>query len=218
MREAFFFENREGPCDIVVFDQHTENPVWSKTFDTYNTALAFLLKAGWRKNSLGCADANNPSTWRYGDEYSTELSRPFQWRAVEAKPSFGPMLWVQEYYGVHSLELDDELITISANAVVISCGFGFAFWYGRDWETPFIERRGNFDPVLSLVTPAPVVIEAIGTWSHEKMALDRGVDYFNQLKKLYGELFDEALRANILRNDTRNIIGGDGGVDSGGDA
>lgn len=225
MREALVQTNDAGGCDVTVFDQNSAQPVWSKTFDSPGIATAFLTKAGWKLKSLGAP--SGPTLWQY-DVTRRDINSLTPWMAMPAKPWGGSLIFTPRYRCVHSLTVDGESVSIYANAVVmLDVGYGFAYWYmladsvARDYEE--LEREGStmgssFDPVLTLITPWPVVIEAIGTWSHERLALEHGVEYFEHLKKLYGELFDEALRANILRNNTRNIIGGDGGVDSGGDA
>lgn len=167
---------------VTVRDDGIVEPVWEKDFDTITLAETYLMHAGWEQVPGEGWQQIQPR-FRSSDHY-----------AISARPDYvmvrtrdEKVLW----------EIPDSFIgpvRLAVHAVVINREYGYAF--------EAIDEEGNLqvDPVFSMLVVPPVKIQAVGVWKYPDQAIEAGEAYFTKIQNHFGDLFDEALRANILRN------------------
>lgn len=157
--------------------------MWTHEFKSYAEAETFLTYAGWQLTHGG--------NWTQPRNVRT----PLPYRATQVSPLL--QIKTQERRFLTEIEgTPADPAKIYVVAVYLDKNYGFVFDVVDD------QRVLDVDPVLSLLAVPPLVIEAIGSWKFKDEALDAGVEYFEKIKEHFGDLFDAALRANVLRNYT----------------
>lgn len=167
---------------LIVRDKDILESVWEQDFKDVPSAEAFLAAAGWGYVQSKACWAPRESKRIPKPYCATPIGSGLCIKTQERKP-------LDEVYGTPY-----DPVRVYAIAVYLNSDYGFVYDIVDD------HQMHDFDPVLTLMTVPPLTIEAVGSWKYKEEALDAGVEYYDMVKSHFGELFDAALRANILRN------------------
>ncbi len=166
------------------------DPAESAEFPSEMEATAFLLRAGWTPygTSHPVSSTINPSQMFRQPALSV---RPF---VAVPGPEPNVMLERREMSSLPDpVELWSFPLWDGPGMARELCGFRFGLKQQQLWTVAE-------DPVLGLLVPYPLRIEAIGYWDRMADCLNGAVMLIEQLENLYGrELFHAALGQNIQR-------------------